>query len=185
MPIPRISHMTGWVSSILPRACDFAHALRKNLVREPDAGNPHVRFDERGRETELWQAGMRRCARKSQQGHRKPKVTAPVLDSTDFRVRASRLQVPRLQADRRSSPSRSDGVPRRTRCRRLTLGCRRMERRGGRNARYPEPIETSPRIGARAVSKLGGPLHPAVMVHEASGSPRICRLGIQRCSTSS
>ncbi len=29
-----------------------AHALRKNLVREPDAGNPHVRFDERGRETE-------------------------------------------------------------------------------------------------------------------------------------
>ncbi len=27
------------------------HAFRKNLVREPDAGNPHVRFDERGGET--------------------------------------------------------------------------------------------------------------------------------------
>ena len=26
--------------------------MRKNLVREPDAGDPHVRFDERGRETE-------------------------------------------------------------------------------------------------------------------------------------
>jgi hypothetical protein len=28
--------------------------LRKNLVREPDAGNPHVRFDEREVETEAW-----------------------------------------------------------------------------------------------------------------------------------
>jgi hypothetical protein len=27
--------------------------LRTNLVREPDAGKPHVRFDERGWETEL------------------------------------------------------------------------------------------------------------------------------------
>jgi hypothetical protein len=33
-------------------------------VGKPDAGNPHVRFDERGRET----------------GH---KATAPVLDSTE------------------------------------------------------------------------------------------------------
>ncbi len=30
----------------------LAHALRQNLVREPDAGNPHVRFDERGWERE-------------------------------------------------------------------------------------------------------------------------------------
>ncbi len=28
------------------------HAFGMNLVREPDAGNPHVRFDERGAETE-------------------------------------------------------------------------------------------------------------------------------------
>ena len=34
-----------------PSACDTAHAFRKNLVREPDAGNPQVRFDERGGET--------------------------------------------------------------------------------------------------------------------------------------
>src|SRR4051795_9583815 len=36
-------------------------------VGKPDAGNPHVRFDERGRETE--------CCRMAQ-------ATAPVLDST-------------------------------------------------------------------------------------------------------
>ena len=32
------------------------HALRKNLIREPDAGNPHVRFDERDVETEYGSA---------------------------------------------------------------------------------------------------------------------------------
>ena len=37
-------------------------------VGKPDAGNPHVRFDERGGETELPQA-----------------VTAPLLDSTSRR----------------------------------------------------------------------------------------------------
>ena len=53
--------LTHWVWFALPHAqCTLAHALRKNLVREPDAGDPHVRFDERGRETELWQAGLRR-----------------------------------------------------------------------------------------------------------------------------
>jgi hypothetical protein len=26
----------------------LAHALRRSLVREPDAGNPRIRFDERG-----------------------------------------------------------------------------------------------------------------------------------------
>ena len=35
-----------------PPSLRLVHAFRKNLVREPDAGNPHVRFDERGRETE-------------------------------------------------------------------------------------------------------------------------------------
>jgi hypothetical protein len=38
-------------------------------VGKPDAGNPHVRFDERGRETE-------RLAT--------PQATAPFLDSTDM-----------------------------------------------------------------------------------------------------
>jgi hypothetical protein len=36
---------------------DFAHAFRRSLVREPDAGKPHVRFDERGAETE-WMARL-------------------------------------------------------------------------------------------------------------------------------
>jgi len=39
------------------REQDIVHASRKNLVREPDAGNPHVRFDERGAETE-WMARL-------------------------------------------------------------------------------------------------------------------------------
>ncbi len=36
----------------LPGACEPAYALRPNLIREPDAGDPHVRFDEREVETE-------------------------------------------------------------------------------------------------------------------------------------
>ncbi len=37
-------------------ASETAHALRTNLVREPDAGKPHVRFDEREVETEHGEA---------------------------------------------------------------------------------------------------------------------------------
>ncbi len=37
--------------------CDLVHAFRMNLVREPGAGNPHARFDERGAETE-WMARL-------------------------------------------------------------------------------------------------------------------------------
>ncbi len=36
---------------------DHVHAFRMNLVREPGAGNPHARFDERGAETE-WMARL-------------------------------------------------------------------------------------------------------------------------------
>ncbi len=39
------------------REQNIVHASRMNLVREPDAGNPHVRFDERGAETE-WMARL-------------------------------------------------------------------------------------------------------------------------------
>ena len=45
-----------------------------NPVGEPDAGNPHVRFDERGGETE-------RLAM--------PQATAPLLDSTGRHVRTA------------------------------------------------------------------------------------------------
>jgi len=40
-------------------------------VGEPDAGNPHVRFDERG-----WETERRRMAQ----------ATAPILDSTEREV---------------------------------------------------------------------------------------------------
>jgi hypothetical protein len=42
--------------------------LEMKPVGEPYAGNPHVRFDERGGETERWPHG--------------PQATAPLLDST-------------------------------------------------------------------------------------------------------
>ena len=53
VPIPSILHLRdAWYRKSQPSTCEVAHALRKNLVREPDAGNPHVRFDEREVETE-------------------------------------------------------------------------------------------------------------------------------------
>src|SRR5215212_7827764 len=51
-----------------------AVGLAVKPVGKPDAGNPHVRFDERGRETE--------CCRMAQ-------ATAPVLDSTGQRQEAA------------------------------------------------------------------------------------------------
>src|ERR1019366_10799444 len=47
-----------------------------------DAGNLHVRFDEREQETESGQTGLRRVMRKHPNSHREAKATAPVLDST-------------------------------------------------------------------------------------------------------
>ena len=41
----------GHVSRDFLCASETAQAFRMNLVREPDAGNPHVRFDEREVET--------------------------------------------------------------------------------------------------------------------------------------
>src|SRR5580765_2949428 len=53
------------------------------LFREPDAGNPPVRFDEREEETELCQTGLRRRGESSASAsHREATVTAPLLDST-------------------------------------------------------------------------------------------------------
>ena len=55
------------------------------LFREPDAGNPPVRFDEREEETELSQTGLRRRGESPANCHRKVTVTAPLLDSTHRR----------------------------------------------------------------------------------------------------
>ena len=54
-----------------PELCsEAAGGVTRNIVslfREPDAGNPPVRFDEREQETELGQTGLRRVARKRPQ----------------------------------------------------------------------------------------------------------------------
>src|SRR5262249_23771172 len=52
------------------------------LFREPDVGNPPVRFDEREQETEPCQTGLRRRRESTVNSHREAKATAPVLDST-------------------------------------------------------------------------------------------------------
>ncbi len=51
---------------------------------KPDAGNPHVRFDERGGETGPRQARLRRRRESAGHCHRKPTATAPLLDSTSI-----------------------------------------------------------------------------------------------------
>ena len=56
--------------------------LEVNPVGKPDAVAPHVRFDERGWETESWQVGLRRRIERDANSHRKPKTTAPIFDST-------------------------------------------------------------------------------------------------------
>src|SRR5215471_18025809 len=58
------------------------------LFREPDAGNPPVRFDEREEETELSQTGLRRRGESPANRHREVNVTAPLLDSTLFSIEA-------------------------------------------------------------------------------------------------
>ena len=73
---------------------------RVSLFREPDAGNLHVRFDEREQETESGQTGLRRCRESDIRSHRETKATAPVLDSTPHIThnRPSRRGHARLEA---------------------------------------------------------------------------------------
>ena len=59
---------------------EFRFGVR--LFREPDAGNPPVRFDEREEETELRQTGLRRRGESTANRHREASVVAPLLDST-------------------------------------------------------------------------------------------------------
>src|SRR5262249_34702600 len=59
---------------------EFRFGVR--LFREPDAGNPPVRFDEREEETELSQTGLRRRGESPANCHWEATVTAPLLDST-------------------------------------------------------------------------------------------------------
>ncbi len=62
------------------------YAFGKNLIREPDAGNPHVRFDERGRETGSCDGLRHRLPAKAAGQRLLPiaPATAPVPDSTNL-----------------------------------------------------------------------------------------------------
>ena len=59
------------MSLTTPQLCsEVADGVTQNdvsLFREPDAGNPPVRFDEREQETEPSQTGLRRAMRKPRQ----------------------------------------------------------------------------------------------------------------------
>ena len=70
----------------------FSVCLTVKPVGEPDAGNPHVRFDERGWETE-------RC--------RMAQATAPILDSTEARSSAAATT---SRENRRTPRSGREGV---------------------------------------------------------------------------
>src|SRR5215467_9532891 len=69
-----------------PELCSaVAGGVTRNMVclfREPDAGNPPVRFYEREQETEPSPTGLRRRRESFVSSHRETKATAPVLDST-------------------------------------------------------------------------------------------------------
>src|SRR5438094_7384848 len=77
-----------------PELCsEVADGVTRNIVclfREPDAGNPPVRFDEREQETELGQTGLRRVTRKrpTATGRLKPLrlfSTLPLRDSVSLK----------------------------------------------------------------------------------------------------
>ena len=64
--------------------CRISFGVR--LFREPDAGNPPVRIDEREEETERRQTGLRRSGENLTNRHREATVTAPLLDSTHLPI---------------------------------------------------------------------------------------------------
>ena len=78
-----------------------------HLVRKPDAGNPHVRFDERGVETESMASYSGTSNRKGWSPLRlRLNFTAPLLDSTNPRMSRVRSLGQILVEGRRSIPSR-------------------------------------------------------------------------------
>ena len=80
------------------------------LVRKPDAGKPHVRFDGRGVETESMASYSGTSNRK---GWSPPRLrlnfTAPLLDST-YTTRTTRWPMPLSQRRRKYSTSASSGT---------------------------------------------------------------------------
>ena len=71
-----------------------AHAVGRSPVREPDAGKRHVRFDERGQETEQ-RDGLRHRQLAKAAGNSyspSPAATAPASDPTALRWFATLLR---------------------------------------------------------------------------------------------
>ena len=66
-----------------------------NLVREPDAGNPPVRFDEREVETEHGMRLLRHRRGNPETEYVEAYPTAPPLDSTFFRSGPCAVCMPR------------------------------------------------------------------------------------------
>ncbi len=66
-------------------------SLRVNSIGEPDAANLHVRFDERGAETEamVWTATPAFGESRRTQNSPRPNATAPLLDSTAAATRGN------------------------------------------------------------------------------------------------
>src|SRR4029077_18907442 len=62
-------------------ACCRRERMHESLVREPDAANPHVRFDERGVETEEWGATRAPATERAGQ-HARPHLHPPRHSST-------------------------------------------------------------------------------------------------------
>jgi|SRR5215471_8678303 len=87
------------------------------LFREPDAGKPPVRFDEREEETGLSQTGLRRRGENPANRHREATVTAPLLDSTSQNAAAAPVRQPQgysysmLPSDCPSRPWRDTPSP--------------------------------------------------------------------------
>ena len=131
---------------------------RHDLVREPDAGDPHVRFDERRLETESWR-GVRHRHRAKAAGNsypHPPTATAPVVDSTRPHCgRGCRSATSARETGRSSSAATAGrrraraGAPPRRPPRRRACGTGAA---GGPAAR-PDPgrIPRSPRAGRPAV----------------------------------
>ena len=56
--------------------------FKEKSIGMSDLAAPHVRFDERGWETESWQFGLRRRIERYVNSHRKSKATKPIFDAT-------------------------------------------------------------------------------------------------------
>jgi hypothetical protein len=133
-------------------------------VREPDAGNPHVRFDERGRETKPTariEAPVRRESRR-QQLLPAPTATAPVLDSTCAVKGVVTLQVEVLSRELVVHPG--------------SYG------RAGTGDRTREAFRKDARLGRAAIRRAGTQVNSENPRKTVAGADPLRTWGRPRCS---